>query len=112
VVASRSQSWIYGSFLNLWPYTWCDPKVPEIWILSANGYEYIKMPIRVSPTHSHSHTHRHTRAHTSWICVVSGIKLSGWVYCWWMYFHCCVSVSLRFCESCSERAVCLYEVLF
>jgi hypothetical protein len=28
---------------------WCGPKVPEILILLTNGYEFIKIPIRVSP---------------------------------------------------------------
>jgi hypothetical protein len=30
-------------------YTWWDPKVPEIWMLRANGYEYIEVPLSVSP---------------------------------------------------------------
>jgi hypothetical protein len=30
-------------------YPWCDPKVPEIWILRPNCYEYIEIPLGVSP---------------------------------------------------------------
>jgi hypothetical protein len=41
--------------------------------------------------------------HSSWI---------GCLYCWWTYFHCCVSVSLWFRDGWPERAACLYKVLF
>jgi hypothetical protein len=32
-----------------WACAWCDPKASEIWILRANGYGYIEIPIDVSP---------------------------------------------------------------
>jgi hypothetical protein len=48
----------------------------------------------------------------SWINVASGIEMNGWVYCWSTYFHCCVPVSLLFCDGWPERTACLYKVLF
>jgi hypothetical protein len=58
------------------------------------------------------YTDRCLPTHPSWISVASNLELSGWVYCSWMYFHCCVSVSLWFCNGWPERAVCLCNVLF
>jgi hypothetical protein len=46
----------------------------------------------------------------SWISVASGVKLRGWVYFWWMYFHCCVSTSLQFCDGWPERAACVLNL--
>jgi hypothetical protein len=51
----------------------------------------------------HRNTARCLPTHPSWISVTSGVDLSGYVSCWRTYFHCCVSVSLRFCDGWARK---------
>jgi hypothetical protein len=60
----------------------------------------------------HRNPDRCLPTHPFCISVASGVKLSSWVYCWWTYCHCCLSVRLRFRDGWLERAPCLYKVLF
>jgi hypothetical protein len=54
------------------------PKVPEIWILRANGYEYIEIPLGVSP---HTLLESVWQAASSWVVGFSvGKRLSMVVF--------------------------------
>jgi hypothetical protein len=74
---------------------WCEPKVPEIWILLVNAYGYTEIPTGVAP---------HTLLESVWQAVLSwvvgfivGERISVVMFRWVCGF---------------AMAACLYKVLF
>jgi hypothetical protein len=64
----------------------------------------------------HRNTARCLPKHPSWISVANGVGLSDWVYCWWTYFHCCVSVRqqrvcIKFCLQLGKTAAETHQML-
>jgi hypothetical protein len=72
----------------------------------------------------HRKTDRSLSTQPYWISVASGVELSGWVYCWWKYFHNCFrefavlrwltwesSVSKNFCFKLGKTAAETHQML-
>jgi hypothetical protein len=64
-IECRSYLFLYTyNTLIFYQITWCDPKVPEIWILPANGYNYKEIPISISSYTLHESAWQAT---SSWV---------------------------------------------
>lgn len=89
------------------------PKVPEIWILRANGYEYIEIPLRVSP---HTLLESVWQAASSWVVgFIVGERISIVVFPWVCGFAMAdlreQRVCIKFCFKLGKTAAKTHQML-